>query len=130
MTDVLPSINGTSSGGPVLGFALQDAKIRSMSIVKSAIGTFSVNALENTLNQIFAFVLVPFANKALAPGLPLPSIDGLTLVNPTLNILNNSFHIASDYAFKPKTHLLWHLAEESLKHRTQQDLVAPSLVWV
>jgi hypothetical protein len=70
----------------------------SFTLYSSNIGQFSTLPLRSLIKTILS-IGIPVINKILAPGLPIPSIAGLSLVNPEIVWSNNFFMVGSNITY-------------------------------
>lgn len=73
----------------------------SLSQAWSAIGTIDVSLIQSVTSFICAKVLVPEINKKANEGFPLPSFDGLALVNPDVVVTPSGVRIDTDISYTP-----------------------------
>ena len=72
-----------------------------LTTLNSIVGPVNTPLLQALVDDVFAGVIVPIVNALIATGLPLPQIDGVTLVNPAV-IYNNGFvTVATNFTFVP-----------------------------
>ena len=72
-----------------------------LSVVNSTVGTVASGLLQTLVDMTFTGVVVPLVNSIFANGIPLPSVDGLTLTNTSLTYGAEFFTLASDFTFAP-----------------------------
>lgn len=72
-----------------------------VSIVSSNIGAFDPTLLQNFMKGIIGGPIVEIINQYLARGIKLPTVEGLTLVNPVLSQQNGFVHVDTDFTFVP-----------------------------
>ena len=68
------------------------------SLYSSNIGQFSTLPLRTLIKSVLS-VGIPIINKLLAPGIPIPVIAGLSLVNPEIVWSNDYFMIGSNVSY-------------------------------
>ncbi|KAM9260414.1 bactericidal permeability-increasing protein-like [Cariama cristata] len=90
-----PSITGNRLGGTVRLTGLSVAQ------VTSHVGPVEVKRLETLLGFGLRLFGVPWANKRLRAGVPLPTPHGLSLLNPRLSLQEGFVLIATDLQFEP-----------------------------
>ncbi|XP_021272858.1 bactericidal permeability-increasing protein-like [Numida meleagris] len=90
-----PTIAGNRLGGTV--------GLKSLSVVQvtSHVGPLQVEKLENMLKFGLWLFGVPWANKRLRPGIPLPTPRGITLLHPRLSLHEGFMLIATDLQYEP-----------------------------
>ena len=72
-----------------------------LTTLTSTVGPVHTPLLQALVDDVLAGVIVPIVNALIATGLPLPQIDGVTLVNPAV-IYNNGFvTVATNFTFVP-----------------------------
>ena len=72
-----------------------------LTTLTSTVGPVNTPLLQALVDDVLAGVIVPIVNALIATGLPLPQIDGVTLVNPAV-IYNNGFvTVATNFKFVP-----------------------------
>jgi lipopolysaccharide-binding protein len=64
------------------------------------VGNVSVSEL-NSLVSLLISSLVPKVNERLAPGFPIPAVDGVTLIDPDISIEEGYLLVATDISYKP-----------------------------
>jgi len=67
----------------------------------SMIGQFNVTTLQEVINFLADKGIIPLINQFIEPGIPLPTIDGLTFVNPFLEWGQNYICVSSDIKYVP-----------------------------
>ncbi|XP_015151939.2 bactericidal permeability-increasing protein isoform X2 [Gallus gallus] len=90
-----PTIAGNRLGGTV--------GLQSLSVVQvmSHVGPLQVQKLENMLKFGLWLFGVPWANKRLRPGVPLPTPHGITLLHPHLSLHEGFMLITTDLRYEP-----------------------------
>jgi hypothetical protein len=68
-------------------------------VVQSTCGKVSTGLLQDLINFLFKDILLPIANDLLVNGIPLPSLDVVTLQNTALTLGNENIMISSDFVF-------------------------------
>jgi len=68
---------------------------------QSEIGHFDVTIIANLLDLLFQKGIVPFINVILAQGIVLPTIQGLTFVNPTIGWSTGFLYISTNVQYTP-----------------------------
>jgi hypothetical protein len=66
------------------------------------VGDIPVSLLSSAI-QMLVNALVPMANAYLATGYPLPSLPGLTLVQPTIGYGVDYMFVSSSFTYQPPT---------------------------
>uniref|UniRef100_A0A8B9V3U0 Bactericidal permeability-increasing protein n=1 Tax=Anas zonorhyncha TaxID=75864 RepID=A0A8B9V3U0_9AVES len=90
-----PTISGNRLGGTVRLTSLSVAQ------VTSQVGPLQVKKLENVLKFGLWLFGVPWANKRLRSGVPLPTPRGLSLVHPRLSLHEGFMLLATDLQYEP-----------------------------
>ncbi|XP_029864594.1 bactericidal permeability-increasing protein-like [Aquila chrysaetos chrysaetos] len=90
-----PTITGNRLGGTV------SLKGLSVSQVTSHVGPVEVKRLETLLKFGLWLFGVPWANKRLQAGVPLPTLHGLSPLNARLSLQEGFMLIATDLQYKP-----------------------------
>ncbi|KAM6404551.1 bactericidal permeability-increasing protein-like [Rhynochetos jubatus] len=90
-----PTITGNKLGGTVRLTGLSVAQ------VTSHVGPVEVKRLETLLKFGLWLFGVPWANKRLRAGIPLPTLHGLSLLDPRLSLQEGFVLIATDLQYKP-----------------------------
>lgn len=70
-------------------------------VLKSSIGDFNVDSVENFLNAVIKMVVIPAVNQELWAGIPLPAVAGLKLSNAIFFIKDDYINFGADVAFTP-----------------------------
>lgn len=70
-------------------------------VTQTNIGQFSPAQLDAILNFLFSYGIVPQVNKRLAKGFPLPTVTGLTFVNPTVGWGNGYLYVSTNAQYVP-----------------------------
>jgi lipopolysaccharide-binding protein len=89
-------VNGTKLAGKL------DSITPSISLQWSDVGDIPVSLLSSAI-QMLVNALVPMANAYLATGYPLPSLPGLTLVQPTIGYGVDYMFVSSSFTYQPPT---------------------------
>lgn len=63
--------------------------------IQTAIGPIDMSNVNNTLNNIINYVLVPMIDLVLLDGIPLPATANFQMVNPVITFLNNSILVGT-----------------------------------
>jgi len=71
------------------------------SVTSSNIGPFDISLLENLLNLLFSKGIVPLVDTVLNIGVPLPTIDGLSFVDPNIGYNDGYMYISSSFNYVP-----------------------------
>jgi len=71
------------------------------SLYSSNIGPFNVAVFDNIINMFFSQGLIPAINNVLKQGFPLPTIKGLTFVNPSIGWGSGYLYVATDVTYTP-----------------------------
>eukprot|EP00300_Choanocystis_sp_HF-7_P003605 c12745_g1_i2.p1 GENE.c12745_g1_i2~~c12745_g1_i2.p1 ORF type:complete len:237 (+),score=37.43 c12745_g1_i2:44-754(+) len=116
------SFNVSASSGSVPAFALScpvrlafDAEVDSgvvhphldylscdLTVKSTEVGPILVGALQSALELIIKDVLLPAVNKVIAPGMPLPTVDGLSFNNSSIHSTTDAnFLVQTDFSYKP-----------------------------
>lgn len=80
---IIPTI---TSGGANFTISVTAVCLRFQRLQKSYIGPVDEVQLNVVLNEVVSSFMVPFINKLLAPGVVIPVVDGVVLVNPSFVI--------------------------------------------
>jgi len=72
----------------------------------SNIGPIDVSSFVDLLNTLFADGVVPVLNGYLQNGFPLPSVPGLTFVNPEIGYGQDYIFVATDISYTPPQALM------------------------
>ncbi|XP_062499208.1 uncharacterized protein LOC134176553 [Corticium candelabrum] len=71
-------------------------------LLESNVGSFNVLLLNSTVNFGCSLAVVPFLNeKYLEPGFPIPSVDGVSFVNPDVVLGQDYVFVATDFVYNP-----------------------------
>ncbi|NP_001279749.1 bactericidal permeability-increasing protein-like precursor [Callorhinchus milii] len=70
-----------------------------LSLEHSDIGPFETSTLQGMLNVVTKIIVLPKINAFLAKGYPLPSVDQLSFVNPTIKVKEKFLMIATDIKY-------------------------------
>jgi lipopolysaccharide-binding protein len=111
--------NGTIATAFVLGLSLSmDTKVKiadnlitatmslkntTLKLKESIVGQFDVSVLDSVTSAAFKYVVVPYLNQVAEKGFPIPTVKGLTLVQPSLAYLQNYIQIYSNFTFSPSS---------------------------
>ena len=72
-------------------------------IAKTNIGDFDINILNSLLKMLLGAGVVPELNTKLKKGFALPTVKGVTFVNPTLGWGNHYLYISTNIVYTPPT---------------------------
>ncbi|XP_065185336.1 bactericidal permeability-increasing protein-like [Sycon ciliatum] len=72
-----------------------------LSLVSTNIGQFNVALLDVAVNALAGLGVIPFINSYTVPGIEIPIVDGVALVNPTLQLGQGYAVVATDFSYKP-----------------------------
>jgi len=72
-----------------------------VSLESSQVGTVLMSMINTLMGQLGKFV-VPMLNKKLEPGFPIPSVDGVSFVDPEVTWHDGFVMIATDFKYQPK----------------------------
>lgn len=86
-----------SSGTNTIHVAVESVSVV-FDLYSSNIGSFSTIELRSIINTVLA-VGIPIVNKMLSPGLTIPTIKGLSLINPQLIWNDGFFMIGSNITY-------------------------------
>lgn len=90
----------------VLHMNLSLLALTPITLVSSQVGTVRVNLLSSTLGFLISHVVVPAANRILAPGFPIPSsAEGFTLNRTDLTIEGGAVQVKADFALNTTARL-------------------------
>ena len=78
-------------------------KSSNVTLAYSNIGPLDVQLVSTIVDLIFEYGVVPIGNTLAKRGFPLPSLQGLTLVNPVISYQNRFIAIRSDFTYTPTT---------------------------
>eukprot|EP00062_Callorhinchus_milii_P002911 gi/632939991/ref/XP_007883855.1/ PREDICTED: bactericidal permeability-increasing protein-like [Callorhinchus milii] len=95
--DVSVSATPSLSGDKLTG-SLEINRL-GLSMGRSDIGPFETSTLQGVLNFITKVIVLPKINAFLANGYPLPSVDQLSFVNPTIKVKERFLMIATDVKY-------------------------------
>lgn len=70
-----------------------------LTLVKSDVGTVDVAGLSLLVSSVLNSVALPAANKILAKGFPIPTLEGVEFVNSQLNFGDGYVELATDLKF-------------------------------
>jgi flagellar biosynthesis protein FliQ len=70
-------------------------------ITSSPIGPFDPKLLNAIIEEVCNLYVVPALNSLVAPGIPIPVIGGLTLVNPVVAAMDGYLVIAANAQYNP-----------------------------
>jgi len=74
-----------------------------LTLISSNIGTFSPSALEVVINSEMVSTVIPEINNGtLATGIAIPVIDGIQLVNPSIESAVGYFTLSADFKYAGK----------------------------
>lgn len=73
----------------------------SLSLDKSDVGPFDVSKLQLLLSLTLKLVVLPQINEKLAKGFPLPTIDKIKFISPSIKINKGFILIATDVQYTP-----------------------------
>jgi len=72
-----------------------------ISLGPSMIGRFDVTDLQSIVNYLSKEGIIPLVNDYLKPGFPLPTIQGLTFVNPVIGWGPRYIYVSTDASYSP-----------------------------
>jgi hypothetical protein len=90
-------------GNNIVG-ALQFDQL-TLTLISSQVGDINAQALNTFVGSIVHYVVLPVVNGMLATGFPVPSMDGITLVNPTVVFQDRFIGVASNFTFTPNSQI-------------------------
>ena len=64
--------------------------------VDSSLVSVDLNSVQDMLNFVVKYVLLPKANKLTAAGIPLPTVDGVSFQDPSVAIMDGYALVATD----------------------------------
>eukprot|EP01102_Stenamoeba_stenopodia_P008721 TRINITY_DN2539_c0_g1_i1.p1 TRINITY_DN2539_c0_g1~~TRINITY_DN2539_c0_g1_i1.p1 ORF type:complete len:520 (-),score=77.36 TRINITY_DN2539_c0_g1_i1:87-1553(-) len=70
-------------------------------LLTSEIGNINVGLLQTILNIMFYKGIIPQVNKLLANGFTLPTLYGISLVNPSVGYADNFLIVNTDFVYNP-----------------------------
>lgn len=106
ITAVLDIHTFEAPAGPALDIQVGNTTDVTFTLRNSTIGNIDFSLINIITSAIIDTVIIPNANKQLAPGFPLPSVDGLSLLNPLIYLQNNIIQLSTDISFKPPAEML------------------------
>eukprot|EP01090_Pellita_catalonica_P021910 TRINITY_DN8330_c0_g1_i2.p1 TRINITY_DN8330_c0_g1~~TRINITY_DN8330_c0_g1_i2.p1 ORF type:complete len:476 (-),score=70.06 TRINITY_DN8330_c0_g1_i2:47-1474(-) len=68
---------------------------------KSYIGNFDTTQLKSIIKFLTLVVILPYFNYYLEIGIPIPSIDGVDFVSPTVSFGDGYVYVSSDLKYSP-----------------------------
>jgi len=100
------TVNGTLLVGKV-----SVLKVLDMELIWASVKMFNVSSLPSFINWIATSTIIPQINMALAKGMPLSVIGGMSFVNTDIIYGQNFMAVATDFAFNSE-----HLFEPAPNH--------------
>jgi len=96
------SLNSTAKTAPTMSlhYNLDLAKV-DLSLVQSTIGSFNPVGLQIFFNYVVVQSIVQQLNQAGANGFPIPTLDGIALMNPEIVFEDGAIRIDTDIAYDP-----------------------------
>ncbi|XP_065830579.1 bactericidal permeability-increasing protein-like [Oscarella lobularis] len=92
-----------------------------ISVVASNVGHFEATSLEAAVNLLYQIGVIPLINKYGAAGFAIPSVDGVTFVNPVVAQGEGYIQISTDINYNPSSLF----SEELISlHRDKVDQLA------
>ncbi|XP_064385923.1 bactericidal permeability-increasing protein-like [Halichondria panicea] len=73
----------------------------SINLVKSDIGQFSVFVLQTAANLLCTAFVIPTVNQYANAGIPIPIVDGISFVNPSISFGQGYVLVSTDINYKP-----------------------------
>jgi len=70
-------------------------------LASTQIGNFDPSSLEGILTFLAEGVVLPYVNQYLKAGFPIPAVDGLALVNPSIGLGAHYVYVVSDISYTP-----------------------------
>lgn len=67
-----------------------------LSLINSTIGEFNVSNLQSIVDDLVQAAVIPEGNKILGAGFPLPSVQGLTFISPTIGWGTDYLYVSTD----------------------------------
>jgi hypothetical protein len=92
------AVNLTVPGNETIVGNLSDVTCN-LTVASSAVGSVAVSLLGDMITFVLGDVVVPTVNKALAAGIPLPSLAGLSLVDSEVAFGDGYVLMGTDLAF-------------------------------
>jgi len=93
--------SGTASlSGQTLSGSLVYLK-GNFTLLSSQIGPFDVGLFDDLLNLLFSHGIIPAVNTILKKGFELPTIKGLTFINPSIGFGQNFIYVSTDVQYTP-----------------------------
>jgi len=71
------------------------------SLQSSEIGPINVQVFDSLLNLLFSSGVVPAVNAIIEKGFNLPTVQGLTFINPTLGFGNRFVYVSTNVQYVP-----------------------------
>ncbi len=90
--------------GPVVTIQIQPATGFSLGVLDSVVGNIDVSLLNTVGNAVLQTIVIPFANREMKDGLPLPSVEGVSFLNTATSLVGGHIQISTDINYKP-THV-------------------------
>jgi hypothetical protein len=72
-----------------------------LSVQSSSVGAVATAPLQALVDFVFGDIVVPEVNAIFAAGVPLPQLDGITLVNASILYAEGFLTIATNFSFDP-----------------------------
>lgn len=76
-------------------------KSANVTLAYSTIGNLDVSLISSIVNLLFQYGIVPIGNILAQRGFPLPTVEGLTLQNPTVSYQTGFIAVRSNFVFVP-----------------------------
>jgi len=67
-----------------------------ITLINTTIGEFNVSVLQSIVDDLAQQAVIPEANKILQAGFPLPSVQGLTFISPTIGWGTDYLYVSTD----------------------------------
>jgi len=92
-------VNGSSLAGE-LGYVHSVITANS-----SEVGTVRAGLMQTVVDDLLSKLVIPYLNKIIGKGFPLPTIDGLGFSDPDISIATNCIVIQTDVTYTPSPKL-------------------------
>jgi hypothetical protein len=77
-----------------------------VSVLSSAVGEVHPSAASDLINLLLKVLVTPAINFVLGQGLPIPTIEGVSLVQPQISFAQGYVLLSTDFDFTPPARLL------------------------
>merc|ERR1712146_481278 len=69
--------------------------------LNTTVGPVNVDGLTSIINTFVNIFLLPGLNKHIAKGFPLPTVDGISFVNPEIKFAMDYVYVGTDIKYTP-----------------------------